>query len=313
MLKIKKIYILIFFIIFILSSCGRDSSAKYDKKVLLIGIDGFTNRLMEESNMTNLPKLMSEGTFNRHAQLTKESPTISASGWATILKGVTPSKHMIMGNSEEEFAHANRQYKTIITDIENRDASIETFVAYDWGKLDHFFIKNNIDILHDYDATYEKDFSEEVDRYIEYEKIIIDKTVQHLKTDESDVTFIYFGGLDEIGHLNGRGREYIEYMGILDGYIGRLLSTVKKRDSYINEHWLVLFATDHGQKEDGTHGEFSEDEMTTLYLVWDNRGAVAKNREIKNGSNVDYFTTIWYHLFDETRTDLDGGIVGYGF
>jgi hypothetical protein len=48
-----------------------------------------------------------------------------------------------------------------------------------------------------------------------------------------------------------------------------------------------------------------------MYLLQDNRGFVISGKTSDKGSNIDYFPTIWYHIFGKYRKDLDGHVVGY--
>jgi predicted AlkP superfamily pyrophosphatase or phosphodiesterase len=287
----KLLYLFFIAMVFVVNTIAKDN-----KKVLLIGVDGFTNRLIEKTSMPNLKFLIKKGTVNRNAKLTKDSKTLSAPGWATILKGILPSKHTVYGNSIASIKKSKQgKYLDILSAIEKKDSTLETFAVYDWDKLPYLFSSKNIDS----------------NQLVKDDKTVLNIATKHLMEDKADVSFVYFMGLDVVGHVKGRGKEYLAYMTTMDEYLGKLISSIRKRKNYRHEHWLIAFCTDHGMDETGNHGKFSHDEITTIYLLQDNKGYVLANKTLDKGSNVDYFTTIWYHLFKETRKDLDGSVTGY--
>lgn len=287
----------------------NSTAANLTKKSLLIGIDGFTLHQLSKVDTPYIDELIANGTINKNSKLNNFTETSSGPGWATILTGVWQDKHLVTGNNEFENSNINN-YSDIISSVENENSKLDTFSAYSWKQLNFIFneqIDNNIYYSknHYIDNIYNHNFYYEADEYLHK------KTLEHLESDEADLSFIYYGHLDETAHQKGRGSAYLIYLSTLDKYIGDLLRTIESRNNYKNEHWLIAIATDHGITSSGTHGGFSDDEMNTIFLIKDNKGYVNRGYNIDNANNVNYFSIIWYHMFGEFPTGVDSTVVGY--
>jgi predicted AlkP superfamily pyrophosphatase or phosphodiesterase len=291
---------------------ASNTTGSTTRKVLLIGIDGLRVGDLAKVSTPNIDKLISQGTANMNARLTKYSPTMSAPGWASIFTGVWPNKHKVMGNSEDNLVNSQiNAYQDIFSAIETRDEDIETFAAYKWSQFTYMIRNPNVLTLEGANVVVREIVR---GQHEDDDKKIMSYSSSYLKNKQADAVLVYFEGLDQKGHAEGLGGSYLSYITQLDKYVGELLSLIEKRKTYANEHWLICLATDHGMREvngKATHGGFSAEEMRTLYVVKDNRGFVEAGKKIGNGSNVDFFPTMWYHMFGEARSDLDGRVVGY--
>jgi predicted AlkP superfamily pyrophosphatase or phosphodiesterase len=291
---------------------ASNTTGSTTRKVLLIGIDGLNVSDLAKVSTPNIDELISQGTANMNTSLTQQSPTMSAPGWASIFTGVWPGRHGIMGNSEDEIVNSNiNAYEDIFSAIETRDSNIETFAAYKWSQFLLMIRNSGVITLENTDVLTREIIRSQHD---DDDAKIMSFSSAYLKNKQADAVLVYFEGLDQKGHENGLGTSYLNYIETLDGYVGELLSTIENRTTYPNEHWLICLATDHGMVElngEGTHGGFTPAQMRTLYVIKDNRGHVAANLKIGNGSNVDFFPTIWKHMFGESRGGLSGSSVGY--
>ncbi|BAM38688.1 conserved hypothetical protein [Theileria orientalis strain Shintoku] len=81
--------------------------------------------------------------------------------------------------------------------------------------------------------------------------------------DTSDCLILHLVGADHLSHCGGRNTN--EMSNIMDNYnkfVKELLAEYKKRKNY-----MILFFGDHGQKESGSHGDDSVEEMETFLLA----------------------------------------------
>ena len=81
-----------------------------------------------------------------------------------------------------------------------------------------------------------------------------------------DVSFVYFSGVDESGHVYGAvSRQYVEAITRTDALLGRLLAAVEHRARQ-GERWMVAVTTDHGHVDRGGHGG-GEPEVVTSFVA----------------------------------------------
>lgn len=221
--------------------------------LLLVGIDGLRLDLATEERAPHLRAVMARGST---ARMTMPVPTISGPCWATLLTGATAEEHGITDNGFVGSCLA------AIPDLLSRaffaDPSRTTFAAAAWPPL--------VDpagvgpIIHTRDEQRRAERHRVIVRdgetygYRTADAEIADFAVAGLFGAGPEVSFVYFSGVDEAGHVYGSiSPQYDDAITRTDAYLGRLLAVIEHR-ARAGERWLVAVTTDHGHLDAGGHG-----------------------------------------------------------
>ncbi|MFJ6795287.1 HAD-IA family hydrolase [Streptomyces sp. NPDC091268] len=227
------------------------------RHVLVVGIDGVRLDLLRTVPTPHLDTVAAAG-FLGPIEIDDGTPTMSGPCWATIATGVGVAKHGVHGN---HFAgHRLEVFPDFATRLARQDGR-RTFVAGGWeplllardggplfaapGRLS--YIAPGADTCEGWDACDEQ---------------VTAEAVHVLATDDPEVSFVYFGAVDETGHLRGCGADYLTAIERADARLGRLLAAVRARPDHAREAWTVIVVTDHGHRDGGGHGGRSAEERT---------------------------------------------------
>lgn len=233
--------------------------------LLLVGIDGLRLDLATEERAPHLRAVMTRGATS---WMTMPVPTISGPGWATLLTGASHAEHGIVDNT---FVGSRLDG---IPDLLSRaffaDPSRTTFAAAAWPPL--------VDpagvgpVIHTRDEQRRSERHRVIVRdgetygYRTTDAEIADFAAAGLFGFGPDVSFVYFSGVDEAGHVYGAvSRQYVEAVTRTDAHLGRLLAAVEHRARQ-GESWLVAVTTDHGHLDGGGHGG-GEPEVVTSFVA----------------------------------------------
>ena len=234
-------------------------------RLLLVGIDGLRLDLATEPRAPHLRGLMSRGATS---WMTMPVPTISGPGWATLLTGASHEEHGVVDNTFVGSRLAG------IPDLLSRaffaDATRRTFAAAAWPPL--------VDpagvgpVIHTRDEQRRAERHRVIVRdgetygYRTTDAEIADFAAAGLFSFGPDVSFVYFSGVDESGHVYGAvSRQYVEAITRTDALLGRLLAAVEHRARQ-GERWMVAVTTDHGHVDRGGHGG-GEPEVVTSFVA----------------------------------------------
>jgi predicted AlkP superfamily pyrophosphatase or phosphodiesterase len=233
--------------------------------LLLVGIDGLRFDLATEERAPHLRGLIARGTTT---WMTMPVPTISGPAWATLLTGATYAEHGIVDNSFVGSRLAG------IPDLLSRafyaDPSRTTFAAAGWPPL--------VDPVGVGPVIHTRDEQRRAERH----RLIVrdGETYGYRTTDAEiaefsaaglfafgpDVSFVYFSGVDEAGHVYGAvSRQYVEAIERTDAHLGRLVAAIEHR-ARGGEPWIVAVTTDHGHVDGGGHGG-GEPEVTGSFVT----------------------------------------------
>ncbi len=233
--------------------------------LLLVGIDGLRLDLATAERAPHLRALMARG---RTSSMTMTVPTVSGPAWATLLTGATAEEHGVVDNG---FVGSRL---AAIPDLLSRaffaDPSRTTFAAAAWPPLvDPAGIGP---IVHTRDEQRRAERHRVIVRdgetygYRTTDAEIADFAVAGLFGAGPDVSFVYFSGVDEAGHVHGAvGEQYADAMTRTDAYLGRLVAVVEHRAA-AGEAWLVAVTTDHGHLDTGGHGG-GEPEVVAAFVA----------------------------------------------
>lgn len=227
-----------------------------NRKVLIVGIDGFRSDAMNDSISPFLYDLSkATGTYYT-GKLKVEAYTWSGTNWASILNGTHWCKHNVKDNFFVN--HRLKKFPSIFKYIEEADESIQTAAVSHWLPITQFLTYLYAD-------------------YAPYETLtdvnVMDKTIDIIENGnpiDADVVFVQLDDLDKTGHNIGFGPTVSAYrntLTVVDQQSQAIYDAVEaKRND--GEDWLVVFVSDHGgQGRDHGNGQFNPRiNQTILYM-----------------------------------------------
>ncbi len=243
---------------------------KTEKKAVIIGYDGCRADILREKNDNGgINSLLKDGAsinlaycggVNYPEKNTQDTST--APGWCSILTGEWADVHGVTGNDITK----SLDTKTLLTSlVENGSIDNSVFLTKWKG---HFSRA---------DATYldEKQYCEDNGIKTEYTLCKNDEATHEAAVAEfsekdcADFTFIIYEHTDSTGHNKGftfNNPEYKQAFLDEDACGLEVINTIKARESYENEDWLIVITSDHGGI--GTdHGDESIQERMTFIVA----------------------------------------------
>ncbi len=322
----------------IATSCSNNPVKKeLKKKVVWIGIDGFSANVWKKHKTPNISKLLSTSNYSMDAQDIMPSKTYP--NWTALFTSMEPNKTGIESNPGSVFESKlikkptkwNNQGKGVaysIFDAIKAQTSSKSSFIYPLTK--NFNITNIItkDAAELYFAEGKtKGVSKEKTKILEEAKKknmsnsslmaymlseltdydSIAKAGDFLANDKSDFIFSYVTGLDIRGHAFGWGSdEYISYLNKKDTYIGLLIDKITKYNGF-KDTIFVLTADHGGVINKKTHGNDTPDERTVPIII--HNGNQKKPKNLGKISNLDVTPTLSKLLDLEKYKDWEGHIL----
>lgn len=269
----------------------QDEGQKRRRKVLLVGWDGVR---ADTARRMTLPALTALADAGRWWTTTLPdvdvAPTVTAVGWSTILTGVWPDDHGVLGN-EEELNRLHR-YPEVLTTAYCEQPTLNTYGAAsalifgtDFGPGPLFGPGvRTVDWV---------DRRKHPGKFTETDPLIQEAAERRLRDEDPDLAFVYLGETDQIAHDFGTGVEYEGAIARQDDRLATLIDCLRSRESFADEEWLVMVTTDHGHLDEGGHGGGSWQERQSFVVA----GVLeAEAQWAEAAENVDIAPTILTHL-----------------
>lgn len=266
----KIVSLLLTAIILLLFVCPASASTNERsyggyKHVFIIGIDG-AGRFIKDADTPNFDRIFKDNAVDYYAR--SEIYTISAQNWASILTGVSQSKHDLNNTiTEMEERTSQTQFPTIFTYARRAmpDAELASFV--NWSNINFGIIENDIGVT----KVSVGDDAALTDRICSY-------------FDEGNspaLFFVQYDSVDHAGHEYGSAsEEYLKQIETVDGYLGKVFDSIEKNG--LLDDSLFIIVADHGHTAEGGHGLPTMRETNVTLAV---RG----KHIVKNGK-LDVFT-----------------------
>ena len=218
------------------------------RKLLILSIDGCRPDALLKAEATNLRALADSGLYTWWAL--SRPPTKSGPCWSSIFTGVWNDKHGVTDNT---FANSRfDQYPMLCTRLKNAFPSFYSGWFVYWPNL-------GTDIPHGADVV-AGDWSD---------ANTLERAVNFLSAEQTDALFVHFGAADAVGHASGfdpENPDYISAIHLADGQVGQVISAMRSRPNFLNEHWMVIALTDHGGYFTH-HGGTMIEEMRTFFII----------------------------------------------
>ncbi len=249
----KSFYIKLI-IIFLIASCGGKDDyiipddiitidpLKIDRKVLVIGIDGFRSDAMQETFTPFMYNLSQKNNVYFNSTHIVEGITYSGPNWSSILTGVHMNKHNVTDNSFDNHNYA--QYPPFFHYMETINEDIYTASIVNW-------IPINAYIASDYTDYASLDPIDDAMVFESAKQMLLDSNV--------DVLFLQFDESDGAGHAHGFSpliEAYTDTLNSLDTYSQALFEIIENKRAN-GEDWLFMIVSDHGG-EGTSHGDAND-------------------------------------------------------
>jgi predicted AlkP superfamily pyrophosphatase or phosphodiesterase len=293
-----KILIFIFLELIILTI-----ELKIDKKrLLLIGVDALYIGSLNKTNSSAFQLMEREGSYIHNARTAYES--LSSSGWTNVLcgmetedTGVTNNDWWapwLLGGKTQHISPVtgvDKPFPCIFSELKNNNPNLEIKVSWDWEWLS--LNLGNISMPGSMDREDLCDPTENDDPYNDYircDSTMFNNTINYIRED-FDFIFVYFGSVDETGHVKGfDSEEYLKSISKVNDYIESIFEELKRQNIF--ETTYIIIAVDHGvQPKTPWHGEWND--VNIHMPIFIKGPGVKKNYEIKSKTrNIDIPATI---------------------
>jgi hypothetical protein len=222
--------------------------SKITQKLLILGVDGCRPDALLKAEAPNLRALADSGLYTWWAL--SRPPTKSGPCWSSIFTGVWNDKHGVTDNT---FANSRfDQYPMLFTRLKNAYPSFYSGLFVYWPNL-------GTDMPHGADVI-AGDWSD---------ANTLERAINFLSEEQADALFVHFGAVDAAGHgmsFDAESPDYIDAIHVVDGQVGQVISAMKSRPNFSNEHWIVIALTDHGGYTTH-HGGTMIEEMRTFFII----------------------------------------------
>lgn len=239
-----------------------------ETKVLFIGIDGLIlQRAIDSGRAPTLATLRNDSFF---CEMEVDMPTISGPSWTTLLTGVSQAIHKVIDNEYKN--HNLTAAPDFLSRAKELHPEITTYAAAGWPPLINptdvgpVIRSRNSDQESGNHVIFVRDG--EVNGYETVDAEVAENAVTTIDTLGPDLSFIYFCGADEAGHLHGTVEgSYFDAIERIDSYLSRLYQILITRSQNHEEKWLIVITTDHGHRDEGGHGEDSPQERASFVIA----------------------------------------------
>lgn len=270
------------------------------KRVIIIGLDGFGSEGFKGSKHPNLDLLLAEGTYSLTTR--PVMPSVTLPNWTSHLTGSGPEEHGVTGNDWKLNDHplepidkdADGYYPSIFKILKEQMPNVKTAYYYNWGDLINSINKRYLDEIsfengYRYDSNYQKAFN----------------FIVNNKKDPT-LVFLYTVHTDHAGHTyNWMSPEYIQAIEEADVEIGKLINNLKAENLFNDTHFLLI--TDHGGIEK-KHGGVS---MREMQIPWAVVGPKIKKQGLVDFYNSNKNTAlVLAQIFGIKRKDLPKSWIG---
>ncbi|MDX2005799.1 MAG: alkaline phosphatase family protein [Meiothermus sp.] len=213
-------------------------------RVLYITTDGMRPDALEAAHTPNFRALMERGSYTLEGR--SVMPSITLPCHMSIFHSVPPERHNVLTNDFTPMARPVPGLFEVLRRAEKRTA-----MFHSWEPLRDVSRPGSLALSKfiAYDANPEVS-----------DHLVLQTALPYLRSGEFDFTFLYFGTIDEVGHLAGwMSRRYLEQVEQIDGLLGQVIEAVPADTT-------VLVMSDHGGHY-RFHGTDLPEDMTVPFFA----------------------------------------------
>ena len=293
-------------------------------KVVFVIADGIPADVIERVHTPLLDQIAALGGYGRAyvggpVGTPAESPTVSATGYMSLLTGTWADKHGVMENYD---LSPDYHYWDIFRLAKNANPALTTGLYSTWtdnrtvllGDGQEAAGGDKLDYVVD---GFEKDkslFSDlaERERIKRIDEKVADAAAMSIREQGPDLAWVYLQYTDDVGHDFGDSAEMDAAVEWIDKQVAKIWNAVESRQQSGQEDWLVIVTTDHGRDEatGRDHGGQTERERTTWMVTNSQRLQPAF---YDTPAIVDIYPSIADHLRLEIPEAVRQGLDGSSF
>lgn len=257
MVKVKSALSLL--LLSFLFTIGCNEKAPVAKRVIMLGIDGFSLEGYQKARTPNIDALFADGVISTETRTVM--PSVTMPNWTSHLTGGGPEQHGVFGNGWEKEDHTiapqemdqDGYYPSIFKVAKDNVPNIKTAFYFNWKSLIKPFNRQYFD-----EYKFEED-----DRYDQNYQAAMNFIVSH--QDVPTLIFLYSVHVDHAGHGHEwMSPEFITAIEEIDVKIGEFVNQLKKEGLYEESNFLLF--TDHGGIGK-SHGGTSVQEMIVPWMI----------------------------------------------
>jgi predicted AlkP superfamily pyrophosphatase or phosphodiesterase len=244
----------LFFICLVFFGLSGFEQAAKPKRVVIIGIDGFSVDGYKTAKHPNIDQLMRDGILSMNTRTVM--PSVTMPNWTSHLTSGGPEQHGVTSN---EWRVDNQKFSPIEVDEAGYYPSIFKMVKEQVPGVKTSFYYNWANLINSFNRAYFDEIGfEENDGYAENYSKAYDFIVEN--EDDPTLIFLYTVHVDHAGHeYKWMSPEYIKAIEDADLEIGKLVEKLKASGHYADTNFLLI--TDHGGNPASGHGGLSIEEM----------------------------------------------------
>lgn len=254
-------------------------------RVLLAMLDGVRPDAIERADTPTLDRLVAAGSHTLRAR--SVVPSITLPCHLSLFHSVPPERHNTLDN---HYAPMARPVPGLVETLAAAGRRCGLF--FSWEPLRD--LSRPLALDRSVFVGYRGDPDRSDERLLE-------AALPHLASAELDFAFLYFGAVDEIGHLHGwMSDPYLERLHRTDLLLGRALAVVP-------DDTVVIVQSDHGG-HGRSHGSDADEDVTIPWIVSGpgvRRGATVERRV----SILDTAPTVARLLGVEAPVSWEGEVV----
>tara|TARA_B100001540_G_scaffold315405_1_gene342577 strand:+ start:404 stop:1312 length:909 start_codon:yes stop_codon:yes gene_type:complete len=276
-------------------------SNKINRKVLIVGIDGFRSDALLSSTTPFIYNMIEDKNVYYNFSHNTELYTLSGPNWSSMLTGVHCNKHNVIDNS---FSNSNyTEYPPFFYYIENSDIAndINTISIVNWSPI-------NTNILSSY-VDHSDSKSNDSLVFLSVKDFLVGST-----SISPDILFLQFDELDGVGHNYGFSSNIPEYRNklmILDNYVQQLYGFIQQRRDN-GEDWLICIVSDHGG-DGNSHSDGNNPYINKTILIFEHPNLSFKQNYISNQTDIPANIFSFIGLYNELfNSKSDGELIFYG-
>ena len=252
-------------------------------KVIVVVLDGCRPDALAQARTPNLDRLWQTGAYTWQAR--SVAPSLSLPTHTSMFRGVSPQRHGVATNT---FNPAAADFPSVF-ELAGR-AGLRTVMFYSWEELRDLAAPGSLAL------SYCRALSPHEDT----DRIVACAAADTLVTAQPDLTFLYLGSVDLIGHDEGwMSGPYIRGIENLDGAVGDVVAALE--GAGLRESFTFLALADHGG-HDHEHGSDSADDLTIPWML--NGPGVRQGHAIQAPVVIMDTAATIAHLLDLPRPEV---------
>ncbi|MBX3258064.1 MAG: alkaline phosphatase family protein [Chitinophagaceae bacterium] len=257
------------------------ASLAAQKRVVIIGLDGFGTEGFKAAKHPNLDRLLAEGTYSLTTR--PVMPSVTLPNWTSHLTGSGPEEHGVTANDWTISRHAlepidkdaDGYYPSIFKILKEQVPAAKTAYYYNWAELINSMNRKYIDeISFEHNDRYDSNYHKAYQFILEHK-------------NEPTLVFLYSVHTDHAGHTHKwMSPEYISAIEEADAAIGALMDKLRSGNLFKDTYFLLI--TDHGGINNG-HGGVS---MSEMQVPWGVTGPNIKKQGLQEFYNSNKNTAL---------------------